>query len=145
MVEFISSWHLQLEVDCFFSEVLHVLPVLIEHQVGPLLTALVQVPDGKLELFAIESAYGHIFPSVDFVDHGLVLDGQILKMVPFGKISLTFLNLRNEFIIDLYHLEDEVFVILYPLVEHLGDVLQLDRIAGVVVVLAVLAAVAKKG
>ena len=84
MVEFVSSWHLQFEVDCFFSEVLHVLPVLIEHQVGPLLAALVQVPDSKLELFAIESAYGHIFPSVDFVDHGLVLDGQILKMVPFG-------------------------------------------------------------
>ena len=58
---------------------------------------------------------------------------------------MTFLNLGDEFIIDLYHLEDEVFVILYPLVEHLGDVLQLDRIAGVVVVLAVLAAVAKKG
>ena len=145
MIEFISSWHLQFEVDGFFSDILHVLPVLIENQVGLLLAAFVQVSDGKLELFTIESANGHIFPPVDFVDHGLVLNGQILKMVPFGKISLTFLNLRDEFIIDLDHLEDEVFVVLHPLVEHLGDVLQLNCLAGVVVVLTVLAAVAKKG
>ena len=145
MVEFVSSRHLQFEVDCFFGDLLHMLPVLVEHQVGFLLAALVQVPYCKLELFAIESANGHIFPPVDFVDHGLVLDGQILKMVPFGKIPLTFLDLCNECIIDLYHLEDEVFVILHPLVEHLGDVLQLDGLAGVVVVLAVLATVAKKG
>ena len=121
------------------------LAILVENQVGLLLAAFVQVPDGKLELFTIESANGHIFPPVDFVDHGLVLNGQILKMVPFGKISLTFLNLRDEFIIDLDHLEDEVFVVLHPLVEHLGDVLQLNCLAGVVVVLTVLAAVAKKG
>ena len=65
-------------------------------------------------------------------------------MISLDKFSLTFLNLMDEFIIDIYHLEDEVLMVLNSFVELLCDIAEFNSWAGVVHLMAVFATLAEK-
>ena len=60
-------------------------------------------------------------------------------MISLDKFSLTFLDLLDESIIDIYHLEDEVLVVLNSFVQLLGDIAELNSRTGVVHLMAVFA------
>ena len=118
--------------------------VLIQNHFCLLLTPLIEIPDGQFKVFTVSPTDRQVFPSINFVDHSLILDGKILKMISIGKISLTSLNFLNKLIINLNHFQDKLLMILHSLIQFLSNIFQFNSRARMMCLSTMLTSITKK-
>jgi len=76
---------------------------------------------------------------VESIDHGLMLNHHILKMISPDNISLAFTELLNHIVVNLDQSHHKLFVFLDPRVELFCYFFDFDRSANAMLVLTVFA------